>query len=175
MLEARAFLASLDEMKEILNKQNAVYKGEYQIHDIIYSPKDKNKTLTDEFLRLRVISKNIWDEKDVIVAVKNTELKEKGKNSIVPLKKQFDTKEDAQSYINENILDKFEHLYEFDRTGWQYDLGDDQVDMEDIEGHFSIEVKSATEEGLQKLIKLFGLENILKGPSVVEIKELLKR
>jgi hypothetical protein len=175
MLEARNFVKSLDEAKKILSANNAVYKGEYKIHDIIYFSKDSQKTFADEFLRLRLVLKNIWDEKEVVVAIKNTEVKEIGKNSNIPLKKYFDTEGEAKGYIENNLLDKFIYSYEFDRMGWQYDLGDDQVDLEDIEGFLSIEVKSETEEGLKRLVNLFNMENILKGPSVVPIKELLKR
>ncbi len=173
MLEARSFVKSLDKVREILLNNKAIFKGEYKIHDIIFA--SKNKSLTEEFLRLRIISKNIWNEKDVIVAIKNTELKEKGKNSVIPLKKQFDTQSEGQDYINNNLLNEFKYLYEFDRTGWQYDIREDQIDLEDIEGHYSIEVKSKNEEGLRKLIELFEIEEIIEGPSVVRIREILGR
>lgn len=173
MLEARSFIKSLDEAKKILEEQGAIFKGEYLIHDVIYKSIDPNKNLADEFLRLRHNKLNIWSEKDFVVAVKNTQLKEIGKNSTIPIREEFTTKEEALRYIEENLLDRFIFDYEFDRIGWQYDLGEDQVDLEDIQGHYSIEVKSKTEEGLKKLVNLFGMEDIIKGPSVVSIKEML--
>ncbi|MEK7148170.1 MAG: hypothetical protein AAB758_02630 [Patescibacteria group bacterium] len=175
MLEARSFVENFDKAKKILEDIKAVYKGEYIIHDIVFSSTDKSKTLTDELLRLRVISKNIWNEKNVILVIKNTEVKEVGKSYTVPLKMQFDTEAEARKYIDENLLDKFEYCYEFGRTGWQYDIGEDQLDLEDIEGLLSIEAKSKTEDGLKKLVKLFEIEDVIKGPSVIKVKELLKR
>ena len=175
MLEARSIVKSFDKIKGILESENALYKGEYIIHDIIYSSKDRTKTLIDEFLRLRFVQKNIWNEKEVVVAIKKTEVKTVGKNSIVPLKKQFDSVEEAQKYINENLLNRFEPSFEFSRTGWQYDIRGDQVDLENIEGIYSIEVKSESEEGLKKLANTFEMEDVLKGPSVLKVKELLKR
>ena len=175
MLEARTFVKSLDEAREKLTSLNALFKGEYEIHNIIYASKDKSKGLEKVFLRLRTIPKNIWNEKNVVVAIKETELKEIGKNSIIPLKKQFDTKEEAQEYIDKNLKDQFVYSFEFGCIGWQYDLGEDQVDLEDIEGHYSIEFKSKTEEGLKKLLNEFGITETIKGPSVVAVKELLGR
>lgn len=175
MLEARTFVENFDKVKEVLKLCNAVFKGEYVLHDIIFASKNSTKTLTDEFLRLRVVSKNIWNEKEVIVAIKNTEVMNVGKNSIVPFKKEFDSKEEAQKFIEENLLDQFKYSYEFSRTGWQYDLPEGQVDLEDIEGLYSIEAKSKTEEGMKRIVKLFNIQDIIKGPSVVAVKKLLKK
>src|SRR3989344_124692 len=175
MIEARVVLNNLEEPKKILEKEGAVFKGEYEIRDIIFRSKDPNKSLTDEFLRLRIIKKNIWNEKDFIVSVKNTEEREVGKNSIVSFRKEFDTEEEAREYIEENLLDRFEFDFEFDRVGSQYDLGEDQVDLENNSGQFSMEVKSKTPEGIKKLLKLFDIKEstVLKGPSVLSIKEYL--
>lgn len=175
MIEARTFVENFDKVNEVLKSLNAKFKGEYEIHDIIFASKDPSKTLIDEFLRLRMIPKNIWNEKEFIVAIKNTELKDIGKNYTVPLKREFDSKEEAQKFIDENLLDKFEYSFEFSRIGEQYDFSDGQVDLEDIEGFLSIEIKSKTEEGLKRLAELFDMHYTLKGPSVVAVKELLKK
>ncbi len=175
MLEARTFVNDFDKAREVLKLLDAELKGEYEIHDIIFASKDPSKTLIDEFLRLRMVPKNIWNEKPFIVAIKNTEVREIGKDYTIPLKKQFDSKEEAQKFIDENLLDKFEYSFEFSRIGEQYDFSDGQVDLEDIEGFLSIEIKSKTEEGLKRLAELFDMHYTLKGPSVVAVKELLKK
>lgn len=175
MLEARTFVTSLEPAREKLASLNAEFKGEYEIHNDIYSLKDKSRGIGEVFLRLRTIPKNIWNEKWVVVAIKETELRSVGKNSIIPLKKQFDTKEEAQVFVDENYADQFEFCFESHCIGWQYDLGEDQVDLEDIEGHYSIEFKSKTEEGLQRLLDMFNIKETIKGPSVVGVKELLGR
>ena len=175
MLEARTFVNNFDKAREVLKSLDAVSKGDYEIHDIIFRSKDLSKTMVDEFLRLRVVPKNIWNEKGIIVAIKQTEVRDIGKNYTIPLKKEFDSREEAQKFIDENLLDKFEYSFEFSRTGEQYDFQEGQVDLEDIEGHLSIEVKSKTEEGLKRLVELFDIKDTIKGPSVVAVKELLKR
>ena len=186
MFDARIFLknkSDLEKARRILEKLKADFKGDYAIHDKIFASKDLTLGLDKVFLRLRVISKNIWKDKPVIVSIKHTELMDLGKQSIIPVKEQFDTEKEAEDFIAKNYASQFEFSYKFDRIGWQYNLGEgdtnhvDQVDLEDIEGNYSIEFKSKTEIGLQKLCTLFDvkLEDIIKGPSAVAVKEILKR
>jgi hypothetical protein len=177
MYDARIFLKSLEQAKKVLNNNQANFKGEYFIHDSIYSLKNSDTGIDKTFLRLRSLPMNIWNEKPFIVSIKMTEVKEVGKQSIIPIKKQFDTEDEAKEFIDKNYSDQFSFLYKFSRRGWQYDLGEDQVDLEDIEGLYSIEFKSWTEEGLKKLLTLFGIDfkEVIQAPSVVEIKKILGR
>lgn len=177
MFDARTFPKGLAEAEAILLRERAVFAGDYAITDKIYASKDPEQTLDKVFLRLRLIPLNIWNEEQVIVAIKNTELKGVGKVSAIPMKKGFDTEAEAVRFIDENYADQFRFLYEFDRTGKQYFLGEDGVDLEIIEdGHCSIEFKSKTEGGLQSLLNLFGVKawEVIKGPSVVAIRNLLQ-
>ena len=173
MFDARIFNSDLEKAREILKRENAVFKGEYVLRDIIYRSKD-GEPLEKTFLRLRLVSKNIWDQKSVLVAIKQTKVKEIGKESIIPIQKEFDTKEEAQKFIAENYLDKFEYDFEFERTGWQYFIGEDGVDLEEGEGYSTIEFKSSTEGGLKNLLELFDARDPIRGPSVVKIREILE-
>lgn len=174
MYDARIFLDTLDTARNKLIAEHATFKGEYIIHDAIYASKDLSQGIEKIFLRLRSVPNNIWNEKQYIVSIKVTELKEVGKQSIIPIKVQFDSKEEAQQYIEEHYSEQFDFLYEFSRTGWQYDLEENQIDLEDIEGYCSIEFKSPTEEGLQKLLTEFDAKNVIVGPSVVAVQNILK-
>lgn len=173
MLEARTFASDLSQVRQLLEVHQALYKGEYKIHDTVFASDEKDKPLSTEFLRLRHVLKNIWNEKEVVVAVKQTRLKKVGKDSVVPFVEQFATIEEAQKYIRQHFSDKYSYAFEFDRTGWQYDLGEDQVDLEDIQGHPSVEVKSATEESLQRLLDTLQIKDVIEGPSVTVIQKLL--
>ncbi len=176
MFDARTFPLSLDTVRNILQRNKADFKGDYVIHDKIFNSKDTTQTLDKIFLRLRHVSKNIWKDKSFIVTIKNTEIKKVGKQSIIPVKKDFDTEREAQKFIHDNYSDQFEFSYEFDRIGEQYFLSEEGIDLEDVQGHPSIEFKSPTEEGLQKLLTLFNVnsEDVIKGPSVVAIKKILQ-
>ena len=176
MYDARIFPPSLETFRTMLLEKHAILKGDYRIHDTIYASRNPEEGLENVFLRLREVPKNIWNEKNVIVAIKNTDIKEVGKQSIIPVKEQFDTKEEGLKFIVDNYHDAFTYDYEFNRTGEQWFLGADVVDLETIEGEYvSIEFKSKTEEGLKNLLELFDVkqEEVIQGPSVVEVKERL--
>ncbi len=173
MFDARIFPQTLDTARTILEKNGAVLKGDYAITNKIY--KHKTEPLEKVFLRLRTIPKNIWNEGAIIVSIKNTEIQQVGKQSVVSFKKEFDTEREAAQFITENYANDFTFDFEFNCIGWQYFLGDDGVDLEIIEGHPSIEFKSKTQQGLQNLLAKFGVrdEEVIKGPSVVAAKRLL--
>ena len=179
MIEARVFLSSIDEVNNIRKKLenfNAVFKGEYCLTDKIYSSYNPKKELDDEFLRLRIYHKNIWPQKDVILSVKIHDQKEIGVDAAAPLKKEFDTEEDANKYIEDNLLDKYKYEFTFTRTGWQYDLNEDQVDIEkvdDLENFYTIEFKSQTIQGLRNIENLLNLKDIILGPIASHMKSLI--
>lgn len=175
MFDARVFVPQLDSARDILTKTGANFQGEYVIHDAIYRSTNPSHSLGDTFLRLRHIAKNIWSEKDYIVTIKNTELLSVGKQSHIQDRAEFDAHDEAEKYIQEHYANDFTFQYEFDRTGWQYDRGKDQIDLEDIEGHCSIEFKSPTHEGLLQLLNEFSAPEPIRGPSVIAIQTLLQR
>lgn len=177
MIEARSFVSEIDTTRKILEENGAILKGEYVLRDKIYSSYNPPKGLDDEFLRLRTYQKNIWPQKDVIVAVKIHEQKEIGVDTEVPLKKQFDTEEEAEEFIAENLLNQYKYEYVFNRTGWQYHLGGDEIDLErvdDLQDFYTIEFKSDTVEGLKKLEALLKLENVIGGPIASHMKKLFE-
>lgn len=175
MLDARTFPKNLKEAEGILLKEKAFFKGDYALLDKIYVSKDPSQTLDKVFLRLRVISKNIWDEQPIQLVIKNTELKTIGKQSIIPFKKGFDSEIEAKKFIDENYIDKFDYYFEFFRIGRQYFMGEDGIDLEEVKGgYYTIEFKSPTEEGLKNLLNIFNVteDEIIKGPSVLAISKL---
>lgn len=177
MIEARVFVDSLDDAKDILKQENAELKGKYKIHDTIYRNVDESIPLIEEFLRLRVVPENIWNEKEVILALKQTELRKVGKNSHIPIKFQYDKPEEAEEYYEQNLKDEYLKDFEFWRIGWQYFLPNgDVADLEIIEDKYpSIELKSETDDGMKRLLDKFHVkkENVITGPSVVAVRELL--
>lgn len=174
MIDARTFPQNLDSALYTLQNNKAILKGDYEIFNKIY--RHKELPLEQIFLRLRTIPKNIWDEKAVIVSIKNTEIKKVGKQSNISFKKEFDSESEAQKFIEENYCDDYIFDFSFGCIGSQYFLGEDGIDLEMIEGHPSIEFKSKTEEGLHRLLKLFNVneKEVIVGPSVVAVRNILK-
>ncbi len=178
MIEARTFSSEIDSTKKILEENGAIFKGEYVLRDRIYSSYNPPKGLDDEFLRVRTFQKNIWHDSNVMVAVKIHEQKEIGVDTTVPLKKGFDTLQEALKFVEENLLHQYTYEFEFNRTGWQYDLGEDQIDLErvdDLENFYTVEFKSNTVEGLKRLEKLLKLVNVIRGPIASHMKELISK
>ncbi len=178
MIEARAFVLELDSARAILNVLNAEYKGHYRIHDTIFKNIITKNSLSNEFLRLRHIPENIWQDKPVILAIKKTTPRDIGKVSDIPTKLQFDTTAAAKSYYNSKLSDTYAEDFAFWREGWQYFLPNgDVVDLEIVEDKFAtIELKSETDYGISLLIKRFKIpkSQIIIGPSVVAVRKLIK-
>lgn len=178
MIEARTFVSEIDTVKGILENHDAIYKGEYVLTDKIYASYNPPKGLDDEFLRVRTHHKDIWNNPHVLVAVKIHEQKEIGVDTLVPLKKGFESEEAALAFVNENLLHQYKYEYEFNRTGWQYSLGEDEVDLErvdDLKDFYTIEFKSSTVEGLKKLESLLKVKNVIRGPIASHMKELIEK
>jgi len=177
MIEARIFVNDLDNAKEILRQENAELKGKYKIYDTIYRNVDKSIPLIEEFLRLRIIPENIWEDKEVILALKRTELHKVGKDSYIPIKLQYDKREEAEEYYEQNLKDEYVKDFAFWRIGWQYRLPNgDEVDLEIVEDRYpSIELKSETDAGLEKILDKFNVkkEDVITGPSVVAVRNIL--
>lgn len=177
MIESRVFVNNLDTASEILAKEKAELQGKYAIHDTIYRNVDPNVQLIDEFLRLRVIPENIWDEKPVILALKQTKLRKIGKDAHIPIKLQFDERQQAEDYYRQNLKDKFIKDFAFRRIGWQYFLPDgDVVDLEIIEDDYpTIELKSPTDKGMGRLLGKFSIDaaDVITGPSVVAVRDIV--
>lgn len=178
MIEARSFVSEIDTTRKLLEESGAVFKGEYVLTDKIYSSYNPEKPLDDEFLRLRTYHKNIWPQKDVIVAVKIHDQKEIGVDTVVPLKKEFGTETEAQKFIDDSLLHQYKYEFTFTRTGWQYSLGEDEIDLErvdDLENFYTVEFKSDTVEGLKRLETLLELKNVIRGPIASHMGELIRK
>lgn len=172
MLEARAFVSEIGTAKKVLEDVRAVFKGEYRCRDLIFVPKNTERPYGEEFLRLRINEINIWKEKDVIVVVKQVQRKEVGKEGLVSFRREFDTENEGRKCIEDDFSTTHNFDFEFTRTGWQYDVGEDQVDLERVEGVkdcYTIEIKSKTVDGLKRLAEMFKLD-LIKGAMLGEMK-----
>lgn len=177
MIEARVFVNNLADARNILKQENAELQGMYAIHDTIYRNADESVPLSEEFLRLREIPENIWDEKPVILALKQTKLRKVGKSSLVLIKLQFSKRKDAEKYYEENFKNLYVEAFSFRRVGWQYLMPTgDVVDLEVVEDKYpSIEFKSETDDGIERLLGKFAIsdDTTIRGPSVLTVRELL--
>ena len=178
MIEARTFLKEIESTKKLLEENGASFKGEYILKDKIYSSYNPKKDLDDEFLRVRTYYKDIWNNPKVLVSVKIHDQKEIGVDTVVPIKKGVENEEDALNFVNENLLNQYKYEYEFNRTGWQYILGEYEIDLErvdDLDNFYTVEFKSDTVDGLRKLETILNLKDVIRGPIASHMKELINK
>lgn len=85
--------------------------------------------------------------------------------------------EEVKDYYAKHLQTTYMHVFTFSRIGWQYFMPNgDIVDLEIIEDtHPTIEFKSKTSDGIEKLLATFNVDRgeVTTGPSVVAVQELL--
>ncbi len=177
MIEARLFVDNFEDIRSKLSDMNAVCRGDYEITDHIYRSKNEKVSLTDEFVRSRIIPKNIWPGKSFLIACKQTKQRNIGKQSSIPFKKEFDSEAEAREYLSSHLSDEYEYDFSYHRIGWQYDLlNGDQVDLEVLnEKYLTIECKSETDDGIKNLLGCLALDanEAINGPAVVAFRKII--
>ena len=152
MIECRAIIKDVLEARKVVESLGGNFLSNYAFKDIIFVPSVGDFNLTDDFVRVRVYSKTNWPTKNVIVVRKQTKFVEGGKVSDVVLKKEFDTEEEALSFLEKNVSG-FEKGFEYSREGWQYELNGLKIFIEDVEGFKpSVEVISKDEKSLEEIL-----------------------
>lgn len=148
--EMRGFITSIQEVKDQLQKNGALFKSEYAFTDSIYSYKDSPFDLNKEFIRLRKYEKTAWAQKNIVLVHKQIDVR--GQVGINLFKKEFDTVDQASHALIHHQL-----LFSFMRTGTEYYWNDMRIFVEDIQGlPPSVEVIAPSSE---QIISFFGMFN----------------
>lgn len=174
MIEGRAVISSIEHAKKKVEELGAIFKGEYIFKDIIFFPEKEDFNLSDDFLRMRVYLKTNWPTTNVVLIRKQTEFKSTGKVDRIIFKEEFDTEKEALGYVENNLSSEFKLGFEFSRTGWQFQLENHRLFIEDIDDFKpSIEIEAKTEEELKSL---FDKLDIIKkiNESIPEIMRRIK-
>jgi len=172
MIEGRAVIDNIKNAKVSVESLGGQFKGYYILKDIIFVPKKEDYNLSNDFVRVRVNIKSDWPTKKVILVRKQTEFKETGKIDNVILKEEFDTEEESFAFIKDK-LSEFRKGFEYERDGWQYQLNDNRIFIEDIKGWKpSVEIEAESKERLKELFDKIGILETVKS-SVPEIMRRL--
>ena len=114
--------------------------------------------MNKECIRLRIYKKSSWPTKKFVLVHKKAKWKRGSKVSKCLLKKGFDTKKEAYSFINKKFGDKIEKGYEFSRIGWEYKIGKANLYVENIKGlKPTVEIEAVNENDLKSLFKQLGV------------------
>ena len=150
-----------DNVDEVINKYDMKFKVDFAFHDLIYVNKN-GASITDDTLKIRVYQINHWKSKNVLVIRKVAQLVNGSKEDKVLLKEEFDTVEEAQKFVDANLLDEYEFAFKLQKTGIQYrndkvDLWKENVEMVGL----SVEVGSEDEKLMEQVFSDLDVEERL--------------
>lgn len=167
--EIRAYIQDIDCIKTILLDLGAEYQSEYVFTDYMYQSKDGHWNLDEQFVRLRVYEKTMWDQKRcVLVHKKKTIL---GVTGNILIHKEFDAIEDAKQDLDEYTL-----LFSFYRKGWQYSLNGMQIFVEDIENlNPTIEIVASDKDQIDDVFTKLAVKDVMKYSIPYTIQEKIAK
>lgn len=173
-IEGRAIVASIRETRRRLQELEASLISSYEFKDIVFLPTAGAASLHDDFLRLRVYRKSDWPTKHVVLVRKRTTFMDIGKQDDFVMRREFDTEEDALSFVASEWPDKFRIGFEYERQGWQYDLKGRRVFVEDIVGFEpTVEAEATSSAELQSIFDLLDISRQLHEPIPEMMRKLL--
>lgn len=172
MVSGRAVIKDIKQTKSQVESMGGEFKSHYILKDIIFLPmQEKNYNLSDDFVRVRVNIKSNWVTKKVILVRKQTRFNQTGKVDNIVLREEFDTLEEAFEYI-ENKIPKFEKGFEFEKQGWQYQLGDERIFIEDTQDWKpSVEITTQSDQKLKELFDSLRVVEVVK----LSVPEIIRR
>lgn len=155
-VELRAIIHDSASICESLLYQIADYKGEYAFTDYIYINCNSNKNLNEEFLRIREYKITRWQQKPVVVIYKIRNLQ--GEGHQIQFYQEFETLTEGE----QTIPSHFSKKCSFFRHGWEYQLRDMRIFVEEIDSlPPSIEVIANSQEEIFSLFNNLGVIEIL--------------
>ena len=169
--EIRAYIPDIKSTIKKLENLGARFKGDYALIDYIYKLKDDSKKidLNNEFMRIREYEKSQWIHKKYVLVNKVTKWEDGNRLISVPLKREFDKKEDAEKEIS----DSYELNFKFHKHGFEYELKTLKIFVEEIEYlEPTIEVTAEDKESIDNLFKKLDVsERTFKSvPKLIEEK-----
>lgn len=150
-----------DNVSEVIKKYDLKFKGDFSFYDLVYVNKN-GTSITDDTLKIRVYQINHWSNKNVLVIRKVAPLINGSKEDKILLREEFDTVEEAEKYVNDNLLAEYKFAFKLQKSGIQY--GNEKIDLwkEDIlDLGLSVEIGSEDEELMEDVFSLLDIQERL--------------
>lgn len=150
-----------DNVDEVIKKYGLKFKCDFSFYDLVYVNKS-GASITDDTLKIRVYQNNHWKSKDVLVIRKVATPINGSKEDKVLLREEFDTVEDAQKYINDNLLKEYKFAFKLQKSGNQY--GNEKLDLwkEDVlDLGISVEIGSEDEKLIEEVFSSLDIKERL--------------
>lgn len=161
MFYARIILNNKDNLQQILNDLQAQKKSDFSFYDLVYLNRD-GSSITDDTLKIRVYQHNEWNSKAVLVIRKKAERINGVKEDKFLVREEFDTEEEAKSFVEDNYRDTFDYVFRLEKTGEEYQNDNLRIWIEDIKDMgISIEFGSESQESVEEVIKMFDVKERL--------------
>ena len=150
-----------DNVDEVIKKYGLKFKCDFSFYDLVYVNKD-GTSITDDTLKIRVYQINHWKSKDVLVIRKVATSINGSKEDKVLLHEEFDTLEEAQKCINDNLLRKYKFAFKLQKSGIQYSNEKLDIWKEDVLNlGISVEIGSEDEELIEEVLSSLDIEERL--------------
>jgi len=155
-VEIRAWIQSIEQTLEKLEKLGCTSKGTYSFRDYIYDLKDKSYNFNKKFMHVRFYEKTNWNQKPVQLVHK---LKSKPDFSgDIIFSQGFDNISQAENFLKPSHTLAFSAF----RKGTEFSLNNLRIFVEDIEFlKPSIEVLGVTKEDILDLFNKIEHEGII--------------
>lgn len=174
MIESRTKIEDIEKVKSKLLDLGADYRGYYAFNDVIFVSK-KNRSFDNGFLRLRDYKVNNWPTKKVILSRKEAKFEDIRRISEPNLRKEFDVEKAALDYIDKEFNFDFVRDFEYEREGWQYDLGKVRIFVENIKGYgASIEIEAESQNQIRCLYDQIEAGEVTNRSMPEIMKEIIK-
>lgn len=161
MMYARIILENNDNIESNLQGLNARKKSEFAFYDLVYLNKN-GASITEDTLKIRVYQKSEWANKAVLVIRKSAPLINGVKEDKVLCKEEFDTVEEALSFVQKKFSDTYDCKFKLSKEGIEYETDSLRIWVENIDGiGYSIEFGSNDEKTIEKAISLFDVKERL--------------
>lgn len=141
-----------DNVDEVIRKYGLKFKCDFSFYDLIYVNRD-GTSITDDTLKIRVYQINHWNNKNVLVIRKVAPVVNGSKEDRILLRKEFDTIEEAQKFVNDNLLEEYIFAFKLQKSGIQYGNGKLDLWKEDVlDLGISVEIGSEDETLMEEVL-----------------------
>ncbi len=150
-----------DNVDEVVKQYGLKYKYDFSFYDLVYVNVD-GTSITDDTLKIRVYQINHLKNKNVLVIRKVASLVNGSKEDKVLLREEFDTEEDAQKYVNDNLLKDYNFAFKLQKRGIQYCNEKFDLWKEDISDlGISVEIGSDDNDLMEEVFSSLNVEERL--------------
>lgn len=162
MFYTRVLLENDVQILDYLKDKQYKKISNFSFYDLIYVNRD-GSSITEDTLKIRVYNHNEWANKDVLVIIKRAIFNEGKKEDKVFLREEFDTLQEALSFVKDNYEDQYVFSFKFEKSGVQYQSEVATIWLEDIvDLGISAEIGAEDDRTLDQIVNSLDVKERLR-------------